>query len=257
MRSIRRRLYAASWALFGALASAVLLLRSRLPERLPGLTAEAWTDRDAFFGVQLAVLALILLFAVPIDRVLLRRSGDSAFMAAIALFMALLFTLILLPVLLVGLGFPRPGLAWSVAAALAVLGSALAYLVRMRALRADRAGETRGAGYFRKIRPGWVMGLFPLAYPFFPHSLEVGEEGIRLRGALMDCRWRWEQVVSVAPGRPAQAYAGVAVRMVASGRDLVVLGLRDLRWPVVFNAPDRPEFLEAVRKLAPTVPIGG
>lgn len=257
MDGIRRRLYLSAWILYGALLAAVWFLRGRLPGRLPALWDGAWTDRDAFFGVQFAVLGLILLFSAPIDRVLLRRSGESAFLAAIALFMTVLFALILLPVLWVGLNAPRPGLAWLAAAGLAVAGCAGAYLARMRTLRGEAVGESLEAAYYRKVRPGWVVALFPVGYPFLPFSTAADTHGLRVKGALMDCRWGWDQVESISEGKPVQAYAGMAIRLTASGKDVVVVGLRDVRWPVVLNAPDRLRFLEAVAKLAPGVRLGG
>lgn len=256
MNGIRRRLYLSAWVLYAALLAAVWALRGRLPERLPALWGGAWTDRDAFFGIQFALLGLILLFSGPIDRVLLRRSGESAFLAAIALFMTLLFALILLPVLWVGLNAPRPGTAWFVAAGMALIGCAGAYLARMRTLRGESAGESLEATYYRKVRPGWLMALFPVGYPFLPFSTAADARGLRVKGALMDCRWGWDQVESVSEGKPVQAYAGMAIRLTASGKDVVVVGLKDVRWPVVLNAPDRARFLEAVAKLAPGVRLG-
>lgn len=255
MEGIRRRLYLSAWVLYAALLLSVWMLRDRLPERLPALWEVGGTDRDAFFGVQFALLGLILLFSAPIDRVLLRRSGESAFLAAIALFMTLIFALILLPVLWVGLNAPRVGWAWFAAAAAVLAGCTGAYLARMRTLRREAVGESLGAAYYRKVRPGWPVALFPLGYPFLPYSIAADAAGLRVKGALMDCRWSWDQVGSISEGMPVQAYTGMAIRLTASGKDVVVLDLMDVRWPVVLNAPDREAFLGVVRTLAPSVEV--
>jgi hypothetical protein len=256
MGGVRRRLYISAWLLFAVLLALVWTLRGRLPERLPSLWEGAWTDRDAFFGVQFAVLGLILLFSVPIDRVLLRRTGDNAFLAAIALFMTVVFALILLPVLWVGLSAPRPILAWMSASATVLGVCATAYLLRMRTLRGEAVRESLEAAYYRKIRVGWFMAAFPLGLPFLPFSVAAKEEGIRVKGPLMDCRWKWGQVESVAAGKPVQAYTGMAIRLTASGREVVVVEIKDQKWPVVLNAPDREEFFSTVRRLAPHVSVG-
>lgn len=257
MSEIRRRLYGLAWALYVALLGVVWMLRDRLPERLPALIGADWSDRDVFFSIQFALLGLILLFSAPIDGLLLRRSGENAFLAAITLFMTLVFALILLPVLFVGLSLPRAGLAWSLAAAVAVGGCAGLYRMRMGTLRGQALQEGMDAAYYRKIRPGWSALVFPLAFPFYPYSVALDSEGIRVKGALMDCRWKWGQVGSVAPGKAVQAYAGMAIRLTASGHDLVVINLKEQKWPVVLNAPDREAFFEAFRRLAPKLPAAG
>jgi hypothetical protein len=257
MGGIRRRLYACAWILYGATLALVWSLLGRMPEHLPAPWGSAWTDRNTFFGVQFGVLGLILLFSIPIDRVLLKRTGDNAFLACITLFMTLLFALLLTPVVWIGLSAPKLLLAWSLAASFALGACGAGYLVRMRTLAREGGKESEGAAYYRTIRPGVLMGIFPPAYPFFPYSVEARDGGLRVKGPLMDCRWDWGQVASARPGRPAQAYAGMAVRLTASGRDVVIVGVRDLKWPVVLNAPDRARFFEAVRTLAPGVEIPG
>lgn len=262
MDTLRERLSVVSWLLLGGLLAAFLALRGRLPEHLasgvgPGGEALNWAGRDAFFAVQIGILALILLFTALIDRVLLRRYGDTAFIAAVALFMAILCALTVIPVLLAGLGAPWVlEASWGIAAA-AAAGLAGAYGARMRALRREGVSEALRGGYYGRIRPGWFFALLPPAYPFLPFSVAADAEGLRVKGALMDCRWGWRSVVSVRPGKRAQAYGGMAVRLTASGREVVVVELRNQRWPVILNAPNREAFLDAVRKLAPEVKIGG
>lgn len=262
MDALRRRLGTVSWSLFGVLTAAFLALRGRLPEHLAsGVGPEgeilSWAGRDAFFAVQIGVLALILLFTALIDRVLLRRYGDTAFIAAVALFMAILSAATLAPVLLAGLGVTWVAEAsWGIVAA-GVAGLAGAYVARMRTLRLEGVAEAGRDGYYGRIRPGWFFALLPPAYPFLPFSVSADAEGLRVKGPLMDCRWGWASVVSVRPGRRSQAYGGMAVRLTASGFDVVVVEVRGQRWPVVLNAPDRDAFLAAVRRLAPQVRIAG
>jgi hypothetical protein len=131
----------------------------------------------------------------------------------------------------------------------------LAYRYRMRSLQKEDEIVVRGADYFRRLKPTGLMAWIPVSYPFFPYSISLNKDGLLLRGVLLGNLWPWDQIASAKPGKAFQAYSGSAIRLAVSGKEVVVISLKNLRWPVVTNAPDRELFLEAVRRHAPLVQI--
>jgi hypothetical protein len=102
MESIRRRLTVTAWFIFVFLLTMSAVLRPRLPKRLPAQvgpdgTPLTWTDRDTFFVAYFTILALLLVFSILIDRFLLRKFGENAFLSAITLFLTCIFFLAFLP----------------------------------------------------------------------------------------------------------------------------------------------------------------
>jgi len=260
MDAIRVRLYGTAWLVYFVLIAAMMVLRRTLPERLPTRfledgTAAGWTERDSFIITFFTILGLILFFSILIDRFLLRKLGENAFLAAVTLFLTLLFLLALMPPVLHALDIPHiPILTLSVAGCLTVL-LILAYLLRMRTLRKEDEEVKRTSDYFRKLKPTGLMAWIPVSYPFFPYTISLNDQGLLLRGALLASRWGWSQIEAVKPGKAHQAYGGAAIRLAVSGLDVILLTLKGVKWPLVANAPDRDLFLEAVRRHAPSIEI--
>ena len=262
MGAVRNRLYGIAWFSYLCLFAGMMVVRHRLPEQLPsryGVDGQilSWTGRDAFLLAHFLVPALVLVFVYLIDRVFTKKIGcDNAFLAAVTLVLTCAFCAALLPVFALAFGVSFKAYVWiGVAAAIIALFWA-GYRARKVTLVSGDQPVMEVSAYFRVLKPGGLMSVIPFTYPFFPYSISLNRSGLLLRGVLLEGLWKWERIVSIAPGKASQAYAGNAVRIACSGKDVVVVTLNDLKWPLVTNAPDRDTFFRTVRELAPHVSVG-